>query len=509
MNRASKMIGFLFMFLAAAVAAAQDGQPAPGAVQFKTLVNFIASNGAWPSAAVVQGPDGNLYGTTTGGGDYYSGNVFQMTPSGALTVIYNSCALTNCYDGAGPNHLVLGSDGNLYGTTLGGGANFGVGVGYNGGPGTFFQMTTGGALTVLYNFCSLTDCNDGDEPNGIVMGADGNFYGTSPYGGPPNPACGESGCGVVFRITPQGGLSRLHTFCSQVNCADGAGPLGTVIQGTDGNFYGTATYGGVYGGGTVFKMSREGALTTLYSFCAETNCTDGSGAYGSLVQAANGRFYGTTEFGGLNQQGTVFEITAAGALKTTYGFCTQTNCTDGIQPAAPLIQATDGNLYGSTTLGGGVGECFTGLIQGCGTVFKVTPEGILTTVHNFDESDGWLNRNGLFQSTSGVLYGAVSNGGRGFHCEDGCGTVFGMNVGLGPFVETVPASGRVGDPINILGNSLTEASGVTFDGIAAVFATVSDSLIVATVPSGATSGLVKVSGASGTLRSTVKFQVQR
>ena len=179
------------------------------------------------------------------------------------------------------------------------------------------------------------------------------------------------------------------------------------MQGGDGNFYGTTQGGGANDSGTVFKITSTGALTTLYSFCAQALCSDGSSPLAGLAQGANGDFYGTTQGGGANgSYGTVFQITKAGALTTLYSFCAQSGCTDGESPLATLTQATDGNFYGTTSEGGGSKAC----INGCGTLFKITATGQLTTLHSFAVTDGSDPSGGLMQATNGLLYGTTYGG---------------------------------------------------------------------------------------------------
>jgi len=489
-------IGLVCLVLAAAIASlAQDGQPSPNAVGFKTLVNFDGTNGGNAMSPLVQGTDGKLYGVA-GAGANGGGNVFKMTPTGSLTVLYSFCALTNCADGSGPAGLVLGTDGNFYGTTTFGGANNNshscVGSG-TGGCGTAFKITPSGALTTIYNFCAQANCADGGLPNALVLGADGNFYGTTEGDG---TSCGV--CGPAFRITPQGTLTTLHNF----NGTDGATLVAGLIRGTDGNLYGAAQAGGGSGDGTFFKMTPQGTLTVLHNF----DGTHGLFPEVPPVQAANGDFYGTTYAGGAHNAGTVYKITPAGTFTTLYNFCAQTNCADGAD-AFGLLQGNDGNFYGTTVDGGTNDNC--SLFQaGCGTVFKLTPGGTLTTLHNFDGTDGEFLFGGLVQRTNGTLFGTTNAGGTGTACSGGCGTVFGLNVGLGPFVETLLTSGKVGERFRILGSNLIGATGVSFNGTAAAFKVVSPSEIETTVPTGATTGFVTVTTPTGTLKSNVKFHVR-
>jgi uncharacterized repeat protein (TIGR03803 family) len=485
------------------------------AVTFKTLVKFDGTNGAFPSAGPVQATDGNFYGTTGGGGaggacPYFGGcgTVFKITAGGKLTTLYSFCSQTNCTDGDEPDaRLMQATDGNFYGTTAHGGFNACFGPGTS--CGTVFKITPGGKLTILHSF----DGTSGAVPlAGLVQVANGNFYGTTYFGGTSRACYG--GCGTVFEITPGGKLTTLHSF----NYADGADPQATLVQATNGNLYGTTNGGGAssacgsYGCGTVFDITAGGKLTTLHSFCSQINsigqCTDGVSPNG-LVQAANGNFYGTTWMGGASftcsNCSTVFEITPGGKLTTLYSFCSQTNCTDGAEPDAGLVQATNGNLYGTTYFGGTSSACNGG---GCGTVFEITPGGKLTRLHSFDGADG-IGPNELAQATHGNFYGTTVYGGASSACPNGpgCGTVYSLSVGLRPFVETLPTSGKVGAAIIILGNNLTGATSVTFNGKPAKFKVVSSTEITTTVPSGATTGLVKVKTPSCTLTSNVNFRV--
>jgi uncharacterized repeat protein (TIGR03803 family) len=265
------------------------------------------------------------------------------------SAVYGFCSQTNCTDGKEPHGtLVFGSDGNMYGTTTQGGA---------GGKGTVFRVTPAGALKTLHSFCSQSGCADGSSPfGGVVLASDGNFYGTTQQGG----AHGE---GIVFRITPAGTLTKLYSFCAQSGCTDGGYPKAALVEGTDGFLYGTTVYGGAHGGGTIFKITLNGVLTTLYSFCAQSGCLDGGGPTANLVQATDGEFYGTTPAGGAHAGGTIFKITRDGSLTTLYSFCSQSGCLDGEKPYGGLIQAANGSFYGTT---------FNGGTYGVGTVFRLS-----------------------------------------------------------------------------------------------------------------------------------------
>jgi len=472
---------------------------------FSCSAQGVCPDGTGPGP-LMQATDGNLYGETAEGGNVSNPNVCYSNGCGTLFNITTSGTLTtlvyfDSVDGFGGGALVQGTDGNFYGTTTAGGGNsFCNGV----GCGTVFKFSPTGTLTTLYIFCSQSNCADGAVPTGaLVQGTDGNFYGTTEFGG-ANSNCPDycSGFGTVFKITPTGTLTVLYNFCSQSNCVDGWGPEGGLIQATDGNFYGTTMAGGngVNGVGTVFKMTPSGTLTTLYSFpclATATACPGGSGPQAPLIQATDGNFYGTTTDGG-NEEctvsctggGTVFKITPTGALTTLYSFCAQSDCADGSSPLAGLVQATDGNFYGTASSGGAYSTCND---DGCGvgTVFEITPSGTLTTLHSFNGTDG-ARPGALVQDTDGNLYGIG-------------GTIFSLDVSLGPFVKTLPTSGPANGAVMILGTDLTGATSVGFNGTAATFTVASASLITTTVPLGATTGPVTVATPSGTLTSNVPF----
>ena len=477
-----KKVQAVFILSAATMAAAH-------AQGFKSLADFEMPGGANPLyESLVQGRDGNLYGTTFLGGDltcnlgHGCGTIFRITPTGALTTLHSFEGA----DGSSPwGGLVLGADGSFYGTTKAGGGNE---------VGTVFKITPNGKLTALHNF----DGTDGHAPvAGLVQATDGEFYGTTSGGG-------KYTVGTVFKITPNGVLTTLHYFNQDT---DGSSPEGALLEGTDGSLYGTTYYGGVFneypcdsGCGTIFRITRDGAYTTVYKFCVQGDCLDGYFPYAGLMQASDGNFYGTTLQGGLHGQGTVFKITPKGALTTLYTFA---GTYDGIDPYAGIVQATDGNFYG-TTSGGGPPPA-----EG-GTVFMMTPQGVLTTMHGFNGNDGFDAIGGLLQATNGFVYGMTANGGD-LTCRDdggdGCGTAFSVDMGLGPFVAFVRAAGKVGQTGGILGQGFTGTTSVSLNGTPANFTVVSDTFISATVPAGASTGYVMVTTPSGVLTSNVPFHV--
>ena len=465
------------------------------AQSFRTVYAFPSGSG--PYAGLIQATDGNLYGTTTGAKNsngVYAGSVYRISPSGKLTTIYYFCSLPGCADGSLPYAgLVEGTDGNFYGVTAEGGTSATCMFTY--GCGTIFKVTPGGVLTTLHNF---------DQKDGyyliapLIQASDGNFYGTASSGGQKNS-------GTVFRVTSQGKFTTLHFFNAS---SEGASPYSGLIQGTDGNLYGTTGNEGIYGAGTVFKMTLTGGLTVLHSF---NIAIEGASPYAALIQATNGNFYGTTYRGGVSSIcsqivyygcGTGFSMTPSGTVQTLYSFCSQPGCVDGLYPYSSLVQATNGNFYGTTANGGEGPFCFLD----CGTVFEITSAGTLTTLHsfytNFNHDDGISPFDSLVQHTNGNLYGVTWDDG-----PIGGGTVFELALGLAPFVETQPTFGAAGATVRILGTNLTGATSVTFNGTPSTFKVISGSLIRATVPVGATTGEVQVVTPNSTLTSNVPFTV--
>jgi uncharacterized repeat protein (TIGR03803 family) len=280
----------------------------------------------------VQGSDGNFYGTTASGGAFFQGTVFRMTPSGAITVLHSFNSFLS--EGAIPiAGLVQGSDGNFYGTTALGGAHF---------KGTVFKIDATGNLTTLRSFSGSP--SEGTNPVGaLVQGSDDNFYGTTASGG-------EHFQGTVFRITPAGALTVLHSFSGYPS--EGAIPIAGLVQSSDGNFYGTTALGGAHFKGTVFKIDATGSLTTLHSFSGSPS--QGANPVAALVQGSDGNFYGTTALGGAHLKGTAFKIDATGSLTTLHSFSGSPS--EGAVPFAGLVEGSDGNFYGTTALGGAHGE---------------------------------------------------------------------------------------------------------------------------------------------------------
>ncbi len=329
---------------------------------FTNLVSFTGTNGTVPLAELTLGTDGQLYGTTQLGGSSNLGTVFKVTTNGVLTTLVS---LKDSVTGLPSSGLLLAGDGNFYGCS----------------PGVVFKVTPDGVLTTLVSLIPLS----GVHPEGaLTLGPDGNFYGTTREGGTNN-------AGTIFRLTPNGAFTSLFAF----NTTNGSAPQAGMVLGRDGNFYGTTELGGPASSGTVFRFSTNGTLTTL----ASLGGTNGSDPLCQLVMDANGNLYGTAPEQGANFDGTVFRVTTNGVLTTPLTF----NGTNGASPEDGLTLGKDGNFYGITTDGTGSNSL--------GTVFRVTPGGLLTTLFAFNNTNGANPLGGLVQGNDGTLYGTTGFGG--------------------------------------------------------------------------------------------------
>jgi uncharacterized repeat protein (TIGR03803 family) len=325
-------------------------------------------------------------------------------------------------DGGDPwGSLVQAVNGDLYGTTWAGGSNR---------SGTIFKITPGGALTTIYNFCSQPGCTDGAGPAAaLTQATNGDLYGTTSAGGITNPSCPYGACGTIFKITPLGVFTTIYSFCSQSSCADGQTPLAGLVQAANGDLYGTTSEGGVttgmpQGGGTIFKIGSGGTLTTVYSFCPQTGCVDGAYPSAGLIQATNGNLYGTTQL----PQGTIFKISPGGVFASIHTFCSQTGCPDGELPSSGVVQGADGYFYGTTYNGGA--NVNANVPNGGGTIYQIAPSGQFTTIYSFCArsacTDGDLPQAGLIQASDGSLYGTTAYGGANTNTTVpyGGGTIF-------------------------------------------------------------------------------------
>jgi uncharacterized repeat protein (TIGR03803 family) len=320
--------------------------------QYEVLHTFNLSDGASP-ISLIQGSDGNFYGTAAHGGNYNRGTLFRMSPGGVVTVLHHF----DGSDGAEPaRRLVEGSDGNFYGTTTEGGAS---------NLGAIFRMSPACAFDVLHHFSSA----DGEYPGGLIEASDGNYYGTTYYGG-------SSGCGTVFRMSSSGIMEVpvLHSF----TCPDG-GPDDRLLEGSDGNFYGT-TWGNP---GMIYRMTPAGSVTVLHHFA---NAEGGNHSIGGLVEGSDGYYYGTNSgnFDGDEFLGSVFRISASGGFETLHLF----HPSEGSEPSSSLIVGSEGSLYG----------------RNANAAFRVSPSGGFSVLRFL----GFGRDDGLIEGKNGFLYGGAA-----------------------------------------------------------------------------------------------------
>jgi len=384
----------------------------PAQAQTETVLYSLGSqagDGNYADAGLIFDTTGNLYGTTLSGGAYYGGTVFELTASGSEKVLYSFGSQAG--DGRVPYAgVIFDNAGNLYGTTSGGGA-YKCSNAYV--CGTVFELTAAGTEKVLHSFGNLYDygLGDGTYPfAGLVIDNAGNLYGTTTYGG--DLACGGYGCGTVFKLTAKGKEKVLYRFGRRKG--DGENPFAGLIFDNDGNLYGTTFDGGYYGYGTIFELTAADKEKILYSFGRYAG--DGLHPQAGLIFDNAGNLYSTTTYGGAYGYGTVFELTADGTEKILYSFGGQTG--DGESPTGGLIFDANGNLYGTTSFGG----AYYG-----GTVFELTAAGAEQVLYSFgSQADEVIYPYaGLIFDTNGNLYSTTSHGGD-LECETpyGCGTVF-------------------------------------------------------------------------------------
>lgn len=415
---------------------------------------------------------GNLYGTTSLGGAYGAGTVFEVNTSGSETVLYNFCSQPRCIDGTTPGAaLVLDGQGNLYGTTQFGGTHQYAG--------TIFKLNMNGAIEVLYDFCSQAGCVDGGSPSAgsLFLDAQNNLYGATSAGG-------MNGQGTVFELSSTGAYTVLYSATD-----DQPQPMAGLTMDAEGNLYGTSG-GGSDNRGIVFKLDTSGRKTELYSFCSQTHCPDGSNPNPGVVIDGQGNLYGLTSLGGLESPGApygfgvVFKIDASGNETSFYKFQGTLN-EDGWHPYSGLSIDAQGNLYGTTYHGGTAGS-------GLGTVFKIDPSGNETLLYSFSaKTPGMGDRPtaGVALDPQGNIYG-VSQGG-----NDKDGTVFVLLTAAAATTTTLTSnpnpsisgqavsftaavSGRTGVPPN--GETVSFMKGKTVLGTATLssgLATLSDSAL--------------------------------
>jgi uncharacterized repeat protein (TIGR03803 family) len=475
----AKSIRIVQLFVLAMLVLALAVTAIPAQAQTPTTIYALPGGSGQPvnpyDWAIAQGRDGNLYVSSQYGGDEGpGGTVFNVTPSGTPTVVENTIPW--------PFGETLGTDGNFYGATVFGGTD---------GLGTVYKLTPKGVLTVLHSF---TGAADGDRPiSPPIEATSGTFYGTTTSQSVANS--------TAYSVTSKGVFKTLHTFTGP----DGQNAYAQLVQGADGNFYGDTDTGGTSNDGVIFKMTASGTVTVLHNFAG----TDGSGPLWALIQASDGNFYGVTNGGGAANAGVIFKITPGGTYTDVHDL---NGTTDGSNPFSGLIQATDGNLYGVTS---NINS------SNAGTIYRVTTGGTFTTLYSFtDSTDGGYPQSPLRQHTNGLLYGSTYIGGdqscfsvvyiNGQPTEViGCGVIFSLDVGLGPFVNLVTTSGKELSAVEILGQGFSKSSSVVkFGGVAATKITLTGTTYIsATVPAGALTGSVTVTTGGTTLTSPQTFKV--
>lgn len=429
--------------------------------QTYTVLHFFGSKPGDPenprlAGTIAQGRGGAMLTTA-------SSRAFRITTSGSLLVLHKF------EDGWPFSGLILARDGMFFGTTRGGGAF---------DAGTVFKMSETGTVTTLHDFAGGAD---GELPYAApIQSVKGDFYGTTSG----NDSLGTPPFGSVYRITEDGNFTLLHAFTG----SDGASPRGPLVQGADYYFYGTTIGGGQYGDGTIFRVSSSGEFQVLVNF----DGTNGKLPFAGLIEANDGNFYGVTAHGGSSNKGVLFRMRPDGVLTVLHNF---TGGSDGARPMGGLVQASDGNLYGTGKYGGK---------NGVGVLFRAALTGDVVTLHDFDYSTGAVPE-ALLQHSNGIVYGTTLDGGVGGSRGDG--TFYSFDLGLPPFVTYLPTYGRVGAEVLILGQDFTDTSQVFFNGTPASFKIEYPTSMKTTVPAGATTGPITVTTANGTLTSNKLFIV--
>lgn len=437
---------------------------ATGQSNYTVLHNFgmtrTETQAPYESGIIAQGRDGNLF---SAGGTFYLGAAFRISPAGSFVPMHTFSRSDGQLPSGG---LTLGSNGWLYGTTVYGGQTI---------WGTIFKMRYSGEVTTLHSFDDST--NGGSPWAPPIQSLSGDFYGTT-------RGTTTYNYGSLYRISNTGVFTLLHAM----SWSDGAHAFGPLVQATNYWFYGTALEGGANYLGTLFRVSSKGDFEVLFNF----DGAHGANPMAGLIQGTNGSFYGVTMGGGAYGLGALFEMTPNHTVKVLHSFLG--GSVDGSTPEGGIVQASDGNLYGTTSDGGEH--------QG-GVLFRLTPGGAYTVLHHFDGPTGVAPRTGLMQHTNGRLYGMTSGGG-----YNGDGVFFSFDLGLPPFVTYLPVYGRAGALVEILGQGFTPDSLVYFNGVRADATTVYPTFIKAFVPAGAATGYITVTTGDLTLRSDKVFIVR-
>jgi len=466
------------------------------------LYNFDITHGNYPLSGLTLGVDGSFYGTAQAGGNSPNGVIFTITASGGLTVLYNFTGGADGYHPTPPP--VQGTDGNFYGTTFYGGAGYG----------TIYKITPSGTFTTLHQFTGSDGANTFAP---LIQGTDGDLYGAS-------AGDGISGLGTIFKITPTGTFTLLHKF----DGTHGSIPAGPLVQGTDGSFYGTAAAGGTFSAGVVFKMFPGGVLKVLHHL---NGTSDGRTPLAGLVLASDGYLYGTASSGGTFGHGTIYKISSKAAFSVLHNF----DGTAGANPQTTLFQHTNGILYGNTCSGGtGThGSCPDGRGDPGPGVFYSLNVGLGPFVSFLNQqSSGKVGASiGIsgqgFSGTTGVSFGGTPatftvSADTYLTATVPAGALTGsiavttpsatqtsnQTFRVTPQVKSFsPSSGPVGTPVTITGLSLTQTSSVKFGTKSASFTANSDTQVTAIVPTGARTGIITITTPGGIATSATKFTV--
>lgn len=446
------------------------GSLSPLHAQYKTIYSFgNYGTPSCPSAGTIsQSPGGSLVSTDWSG----CSNNADMNPPAAFEIGFQGANFTMLQKFTTPfawpeGGLTLGTDQRFHGTIYAAGAR---------NHGAVYRLSPAGDIVYQHSFEGGAD--GGYPGSAPIQGADGAYYGTT-------NGSASAYAGTVYKIDTAGRYSVLHLFTT----TDGRGPVASLVQGTDLNFYGATISGGQNGMGTFFRISSSGNFSVLHDFTS----AEGNGPFSSLIQASDGNFYGTTASGGTTGGGAVLKMTPGGNVTILYSFTLYSR--DGYSPGAGLVEATDGNFYGSLLEGGAA--------QG-GTLYRLTPAGVFTKLHDFRQVSGEFPQNTPMQHTSGKLYGTAFGG-----STYNDGVIWEYDAGLAPFVTFVNGFGQVGTTVYILGQYFQSGvSTVSFNGVAAQNPVISPTYIKATVPAGATTGFVTVTTSKGTLTSNKRFVVQ-
>ena len=438
----------------------------PLQAQYKAIYNFGAYGyPSCPSSETIsQSPGGNLISTNYSS---CSDNVI-MSPPAAYEIGFQGANFTMLQKFTAPfawplGGLTLGTDQRFHGTINAAGSR---------NHGAVYRLSPSGAIVYEHDFEGGAD--GGYPAAAPIQGADGAFYGTT-------DGASSAYAGTVYKIDTSERYSVLHLFTT----TDGRAPGASLVQGTDLNFYGTTSAGGQNGMGTFFRISSTGNFSILHDF----DSTEGTPFF-PLIQASDGNFYGAVPRNGTTNNGAILKMTPSGTVTVFYTFA---GGQDGSEPGGGLVEATDGNFYGTLNQEGAAGG---------GTLYRLTPAGVFTKLHDFRVASGWYPQNTPMQHTSGKLYGTAYAGGTNVY-----GVIWEYDPGLAPFVTFLNVYGQVGAKVDILGQYFAAGSVVSFNGVPAQNPVIHSTYIEATVPAGATTGFITVTTSKGTLKSNKPFVV--